>query len=124
MDVLEKVAAWLECLGICCATDSLQVSPGQVGLFPLGQEQLWRRADVVGNIRRRVRYSFLLRQVAVPGENIQQQLLFLQDAAAGQPPKLGENQSFLAQQGKLVKTAGTGLAVYELRLIAEREETV
>lgn len=79
---------------------------------------------MVGNTRCRVRYSFLLRTMAIPGADTAQWLLQLQTAAAEQPPALGENQQFRAQQGKFVKAAGAGLAVYEVRLIAEREESL
>ena len=124
MDILDVVRAWLEAHGFLPAVDSCGPNAGDAGLFPLGRELLQRRQDVLGNTRERVRYSFSLRQTAVPGEAAAKVFLQLQTAAAGNPPQLGENQLFRAEKGKLLKNASTGLAIYEVRLIAEREETL
>lgn len=123
MDILQIVRLWLADQGIDANIDNVQVAVGENGLFPLGQQVLQEREDVLGGIRRRVRYSFLLRHMAIPGEETAQKLLGLQQTATKNPPQLGENQLFRAERGKLQKNASTGLAIYELRLIAEREET-
>ena len=124
MDILETVRLWLAQQGIQASIDALQVSAGQYGLFPLGRQELWRREDVLGGIKCRARYSFLLRHMALPGEDAAQNLLRLQRTAGNDPPGLGEHARFLAEQGKYTKQAATGLGIYELRLIAEREETL
>ena len=122
MDILEILQAWLEIRGVLPQVDSCGTNGGETGLFPLGQEQLWQKEDVLGNRVRRVRYSFLLKKTAVPGEDAAKWLLQLQTLTAGQPPQLGENQQFWAEKGRLVKSTSTGLGMYELRLMAEREE--
>ena len=124
MDILEIVQQWLEKHGVLSQVDGCGVSAGETGLFPLGQEQLWLREDVVGNRVRRVRYSFTLKKTAAPGVDAAAWLLQLQELAAKNPPWLGENQKFWAEKGRLVKNTSTGLGIYELRLLAEREEIV
>lgn len=122
MDILEIVRAWLVAQGILPAVDSCGITPGETGLFPLGQEQLWLREDVLGNRVQRVRYRFLLRRSEIPGDRAANWLLQLQSTAAAQPPE-GFLQ-FRAENGRFVKQTGTGLGIYELRLTAEREETL
>lgn len=123
MDVLETVRLWLVGQGIVPAVDRLTVAEGDTGLFPLGRQVLWEKEDVLGGVRRRVRYDFLLRQMAIPGEDTAKKLLALQEATTNTPPDLGEGSQFRGVQGKITKKAATGLGIYELRLIAEREET-
>ena len=122
MDILEIVRAWLVAQGILPETDACGVTPGETGLFPLGQEQLWLREDVLGNRVQRVRYSFLLRRSEIAGEAAAEKLLQLQQQATKNPP--ATLAQFRAEKGRLVKNTGTGLGMYELRLIAEREETL
>ena len=122
MENFEMVRAWLREQGIAPDTDACGVTPGETGLFPLGQEQLWLREDVLGHRVRRVRCGFLLRRSAIPGQDAAKALLQLQEQAAKNPPA-GFLQ-FRAEKGRLVKHTGTGLGMYELRLIAEREETL
>lgn len=120
MDILEILRRWLQERDILPETDVCGVTPGETGLFPLGQEQLWLREDVLGNRVQRVRYSFLLRCRRIPGEAAAEKLLQLQEQAAKEPPR--ELKQFRAEKGRFVKNTGTGLGLYELRLIAEREE--
>ena len=122
MDILEKVRAWLVAQGILPEVDSCGITPGETGLFPLGQEQLWLREDVLGNRVRRVKYTFLLRRSAIAGEAAADWLLQLQEQAAKNSP--ANLLRFWAEKGRLVKNTGTGLGIYELRLMAEREETL
>lgn len=124
MDILEILQRWLEARQILPQVDRCGLQPGQTGLFPLGQQELSRREDVLGNVTRRVRYSFSLRRTAVPGQDSAAWALQLQQLSAGQPPQLGENQRFWAEKGRLLKHTSTGLGIYEIRLMAEREETV
>lgn len=122
MDILESLRAWLQAQGILPEVDSCGLNAGETGLFPLGMEQVSIREDVLGNRVRRMRYSFLLRRTAVPGQDAAVWLLRLQALAANNPPVLGDDQLFQAQKGRLVKNTSTGMGIYELRLIAEREE--
>lgn len=122
MESFERVRAWLGERGILPDTDACGVTPGETGLFSLGQEQLWLREDVLGNRVRRVRETFLLRRSAIPGQDAAKALLRLQEQAAKDPP--GGFLQFRAEKGRLVKMTGTGLGMYELRLMFEREETL
>lgn len=122
MEIFEIVRRWLQEQGVLPATDTCGVTPGQTGLFPLGQEQLWLREDVLGNRTQRVRYSFLLRCSAIAGQDAAGRILQLQALSIKNPPA-GILQ-FRAEKGRLVKMTGTGLGMYELRLTAEREETL
>lgn len=124
MDILEILQAWLCSNGVLPEVDRCGLNDGETGLFPLGQEQLSYREDVLGGRVRRVRYSFLLKKTAVPGMDAAAWLLQMQALAAKDPPRLGDNQQFWAEKGRLVKNTSTGLGIYELRLIAEREETL
>ena len=124
MDIFERVRRWLESRDVLPQVDSCGLTAGETGLFPLGMEQVRLRQDVLGNRTRRMRYIFLLRRTAVPGPDAAGWLLQLQDVAAKKPPVLGEDQRFWAEKGRLVKNTSTGLGIYEVRLIAEREETL
>ena len=124
MDIFETLLSWLQDNGILPAVDSCGVMPGQAGLYPLGVEMRETTKDVLGNVRRKARYTFLLRCIATVGEDAARKLLQLQDTAAKSPPELGENARFWAEKGKLTKDTGTGTGLYEIRLIAEREETL
>lgn len=124
MDIFEKLRGWLENQGILPQVDSCGLTAGETGLFPLGMEQVTLREDVLGNRTRRMRYIFLLRRTAAPGQPAAAWVMQLQEAAGKHPPALGEGQRFWAEKGRLVKYTSTGLGIYELRLIAEREETL
>ena len=122
MEIFETLLAWLQVHSVLPLVDRCGLQEGDTGLFPLGLEQVSVREDVLGNRVRRVRYSFLLRRTAVPGLDAATWAMQLQQLAAYQPPALGTDQRFWAEKGRLVKHASTGLASYEIRLIAEREE--
>lgn len=122
MDILEILQTWLQRNGILPTVDKCGLKDGQTGLFPLGMEQVSSREDVLGNRWRQMRYIFLLRATAVPGTEAAAAILQLQKQAANDPPQLGEKQQFRGEKGRLVKNTSTGLGIYELRLIAEREE--
>lgn len=104
------------------SVDTLGRRSGAVGLFPQGVKCLRLWEDLLGNRKRRARYSFLLRLHLPPGESAARNLLCLQLSAAFSPPEIGENQHFEASEGRLLKGGSEGLAIYELRLTAEREE--
>ena len=116
MDIYENLKTWLAQQGAIFDVDRCDRAMGSLGLFPQGMQELKTREDVLGNRYRRVRYSFLLRIVAPPGETTARRLLQLQAEA----PKAG----FTATGGSVKKAASDGLVIYELRLSAEREENV
>ena len=115
MEIFEEVKAWLEQRGVF-AVDRCGQLPGSMGLFPIGLEEQRRWEDVLGNRKRLVRYLFLLRLVAPPGEAVARLLLQLQQEAPG--------AGITATGGKLVKVASDGLGIYDVRLSAEREEKI
>lgn len=114
MDIYESLKTWLGQQGAIFQIDRCDHTPGSLGLFPQGVQELKSWEDVTGNRYRRVRYRFWLRIVAPPGEDTARQLLRLQAAA----PAAG----FSATDGAMKKAGSDGLAIYEIRLTAEREE--
>lgn len=116
MEILEEVRAWVVDQVGTAAMDSCGHQPGSLGLFPLGLQQLRKWEDVTGQKKRSVRYQFLLRLVAPPGEAAAALLLRLQQEAP--------RAALCAADGKLVKLGSDGLGIYDVRLSAEREETI
>lgn len=114
MDIYESVKAWVAQQVGQAAVDSCGHQPGAVGLFPQGVQLLRQWEDVTGLRKRLVRYRFLLRIIAPPGDDGAAMLLRLQAEAA----KAG----YAAIDGKLQKAGSDGLGIYEIRLSAEREE--
>lgn len=127
MEMLEKMRDWLGGLsfwqGELPEIDKLSAKPGSAGLFPLGQKILKSREDVLGNVHRLARYSFLLKKTAIPGLDSAAWCMALQQAAKENPPRLGQ-KDFYAQEGSLKKDTATGVGMYEIRLVAEMEETI
>lgn len=114
MDIYEEIKAWVEGVLGAADIDHLRHTPEAAGLFPQGVQVLRSWEDVVGQKKRRVRYSFLLRLILPPGDRAVVLLLHIQDQAA--------RAGYAAADGKLKKAASDGLAIYEIRLSAEREE--
>lgn len=122
-DILQVVAGQVQAL----AEGFLQVDdnapqPGNLGLFPKGRKLLWEKTDVLGNKKRRVQYSFLLRRQAVANEENARWWLSLQKAFAG-GPSLGEDTRYQAGKGQFTGKAG-GLGQYEMTLTVEFTEIV
>lgn len=122
MDILEIVRGWLDKQNLRYCIDRCPVEEGQWGLFPQGRRVVILREDVLGGFTCRARYQYLLKTPAIPGENTARVVEQLQLAAATAPPNLGARGRFTAHDGGLTKSAGNGLAWYEIRLDAEREE--
>ena len=87
MEIFDILLSWLQDNGILPAVDRCGVKPDQAGLFPLGVQELSRNEDVLGNIRRRARYSFLLRCTAIPGEDAARMLLRLLELGGDTPER-------------------------------------
>lgn len=120
MDILQKVHTWLDGnFGPVTAVDVLPLMPGSCSLFPIGQQQLACTEDVLGNKKRQLRYRFLIRWAAAPGTDAARRMLLLQQQALQKPPVLGAQQQFYAENGKLEKTASTGVGIYCALLTAE-----
>jgi len=116
MEIYETLKHWVAQQLGQAGIDRLGHGAGSVGLFPQGVQVLRQWEDVLGNRYRKVRYRFWLRLVLPPGETAAKLLLRLQAEA----PKAG----FSATDGTYRKAGSDGLAVYEIRLTAEREETI
>lgn len=129
MEILEKLRQWL--MGFPgwgdapLAVDTTGSEPGSCGLFPLGQELLERREDVLGGSVCRWRMVFTLRRTAIRGDS--GWLLAFQKWVQSQNeqrlcPVLGDEparEQLRAEGGKLVAPAKAGTACYEVRLTAE-----
>ena len=131
MEILEKVAAWLESFplwdGEKLTIDSIGPAPGSLGLFPMGVEEISRREDVLGNVAVRCACVFTLRRSACPGEDNARWLLDLQNWVMeqdrlGLAPKFGDDpktERIRAYEGKLDRSFQTGSGLYTLQLRAE-----
>ena len=103
--------------------DTTDPTPGSCGLFPLGSEELSRREDVMGNVKCRLRHTFLLRRVANRGEQAAAWLMELARWMGQQPPPtVGENPGIRGEKGRLVNPGQTGAATYEMGIILEYDK--
>lgn len=128
MEHLEQLIAWLKHFpqwGEWEPTvDDTGAEPGSCGLFPVGEEVLEQREDVLGNCRTRLRQVFLLRRKAARGMDAAAWLLAFsrwacQNAAGA--PVFGTRQKFRAEKGRLTNAAQTGTGMYEIKLTFEYE---
>jgi len=127
MNTLEKVALWVKSYPgwgeAELAIDNTAPAPGSCGLFPLGEEELQRTVDVVGNTRIRYRRTFSLRRVAVRGENAAKWLMDLGHwARTSTPPALGDDTVARATRGRLLTSVATGIATYDITISLEYTE--
>lgn len=105
--------------------DTTASTPGSCGLFPLGTEELSRREDVLGNVTCRLRQTFLLRRVAVRGEDAAAFMAELSRWFYEQPaPNLGADTRIRGEKGRLSSAGHTGTATYEMKIIAEFEREI
>ena len=129
--MLEKLKTWLVTFPQWgddpLHVDSTDPEPVSCGLFPLGQEELERQEDILGNVRLRCRQTFLLRRVATRQEEATRWLLAFQQwvqaqSREGKAPVLEDasgSQWLRAEKGKLSSVSQTGTATYEVRLVWE-----
>ena len=127
MDTLEQVAVWVKSYpgwgGAPLAVDNTAPAPGSCGLFPLGEEELERKEDVLGNARIRYRRTFSLRRVAVRGEQAAKWLMdFGHWARTAPPPALGQAPIARATRGRLLTSVATGIATYDITISLEYTE--
>ena len=128
MELLQSIKNWLVTFPLWgeqeLHMDTTAAEPDNCGLFPLGQEVLQTRQDVLGTTRQQLRYTFLLRRLALRQEDAAAWLLALQDWVRQQSlrqlaPRLGEHCTFRAEKGKLVSATQTGSGTYEVKIITE-----
>lgn len=128
--MLDKVTDWLRTFPGWEGT--LQVDyadhvPGNTGLYPQGMTELSRREDVLGNVKSRYCWAFLIRRAALPGEGNARWLMEFQNWVAeqdrmGLAPRFGDEpgqERLRAFDGKLHSRQQTGSGLYTVMLTAE-----
>lgn len=127
MELLEILKGWLVGFPrwgeVDLNIDATAAQPVSCGLFPQGMEELKRQEDVLGNVKCRLRQTFLLRRLALHQEEA---ALWLMDFAhwvrLQKPPAVGENTRIRAEKGRLLSADQTGTATYEIKLILEYDK--
>ena len=128
--MLEKMTCWLQPFPKwegSIQVDFLEGMPGNNGLCPRGVTELSRREDVLGNVKVRYRWDFLLRRNAVGAEENARWLLefqswVMEQDRLGLAPKFGDEpktEHIRAEEGKLESHAQVGSALYTVQLQAE-----
>ena len=125
--MLNQVADWIKTFphwGTQPLTiDLTPPAPGTCGLFPAGEEELSRREDVLGNTTCRYRQEYLLRRVALRGEDAAAWMLsFGRWARTVEPPAIGQETVAKATRGRLLTSVNTGIATYEIKISMEYTE--
>ena len=128
MTVLEKITAWLKTFPQWeenAGLDGMELTPGSIGLFPQGIEEIARREDVLGNVQVTSRFTMMVYRVAAgdgPAWMLALQQWVNQQSAAGLAPRLGdipEKEQIRAEQGRLSAPNQTGTKRYAVKLTAE-----
>lgn len=127
MEQLETLRLWLQSWPgweeMVLRLDGLEQRPGCAGLYPQGLEQRQWQKDLQGNVLCRLRLHLRLRLCTEDPEGWAGKLLRLQQwIMTERPPVLGclpQQEQVAAQKGRLVKSAGPGLWLYELPLWAD-----
>lgn len=132
MSELEKLKNWLLTFpgmeGCTVHVDSLPHTPGSVGLFCQGVEQLGESQDILGNRQVLCRSRFVLRRVSSqPAEEAAQWALALEgwvreQSALRLAPRFGcdpSREQLRAEKGRLEKTSQTGTDTYQVLLTAQ-----
>ena len=99
--------------------------PEESGLFPLGLQVKDRREDVLGNVRLRLRQSFLLRRVFPTGEAGAGWVMKLQNWLLQQAPQwecFGKRVHLWAENGHLVSSKQPGTGIYEVKIHVDYEK--
>lgn len=107
--------------------DYVDALPGSAGLYPRGMTEVSRREDVLGNVKLRCRWDFLLRRSIAAGEENARWLLRFQNWVAqqdllGLTPKFGDEpklERIRAFEGKLDSHKQVGSALYTVQLTVE-----
>ena len=124
---LQTFPKWEDALQI----DYLEAVPGNTGLYPRGLTELSRQEDVLGNLKIRYRWNFLLRKAACGEAEDAKWLMEFQNwvaqqSAAGNAPKFGDDprrERIHALDGRLDSRKQSGSTHYTLQLIVEFSKT-
>lgn len=132
MSQLENLKNWLLTFpgmeGCTLQIDSLSHTPGSVGLFCQGIEQLGESQDILGNRQVLCRCRFVLRRVSSQlAEEAARWVLELQSwvreqSALGLAPQFGcdpAREQLRAEKGRLEKTSQTGTDTQQVILTAQ-----
>ncbi len=134
MTYMQTLQAWLQTFPLWEDTpihvEYLTGIPGEISLFPQGQEILSQREDVLGNRYLSCRCGFILYRVAVgqqdQRENAQWLLAFQdwvrQQNGAGLAPKFGDvprDSRIRAEKGQLSVRKKSGCTVHAVMLTAD-----
>lgn len=126
---LNQVAAWVQQFPFwedqSLSVDTTPPKPGTCGLFPIGETEVSRKEDVLGNTHCRYRQEYLLRRVALRGENAAIWLMsFGRWARTAAPPAIGKDCVARAARGRLLTSVNTGIATYEIKISMEYTEVI
>ncbi len=126
---LQALAAWIKQFpqwgDQTLSVDQTPPKPGGCGLFPIGEEEIARSEDVLGNTKCRYRGQYLLRRMAIRGEDAAGWLMaFGRWARSANSPQMGENCVARATRGRLLTSVNTGIATYEIRISMEYTEEI
>ena len=126
-ELLNQVADWVQTYPEWgqqpLQVDMTPPQPGCCGLYPVGEEEIARQEDVLGNVTCRYRQEFLLRRVALRGESAAMWLMqFGRWLRTEKPPFSLENCVIRAPRGRLLTSVNTGLATYEIKISMEYTE--
>ena len=126
-EMLYQVADWIKTFpqwgDAPLSVDLTPPAPGSCGLFPIGEEEIERREDVLGNTQRRYRQEYLLRRVSLRGETAAAWLMaFGRWVKTATPPPLGADCIARALRGRLLTSVHTGIATYEIKISMEYTE--
>ena len=126
MEELTELKDWLQGFpmwgGAELEIDTNGAMPGDRGLFPAGQQVVYTKEDVLGNLTWRIRQTYVLRRMAPRGEEAAAWLLKLQQWVqenAHTAPRFGAQQSVRAEKGRLEKAAQAGMGIYAVSLTVE-----
>ena len=121
--MLNSIQNWLSGYLGQVQVDYLDSPTGSLGLFPTGCRVVTESRDVLGNIRRKYRCSFILKRVVSAGVSHFDHAKWLMDFSAwvhgSAAPQLGENTRWYTQNGRLQKVTKAGSAIYSVELMAE-----
>lgn len=132
MDILEKITAWLETFPLWDGgkprIDGIHPTPGSIGIYPQGVQEISHREDVLGNVETQNRLTLTVYRVSNGNSALAAHwLLALQDwvnrqNAAGLIPRLGDlpgRAKIQAFKGHLTSPAQTGTGRYAVKITAE-----
>lgn len=105
------------------SVDVTPPKPGTCGLFPVGETEVSRQENVLGQLKCRYRRDVILRRVAIRGEQAAGWLLdFGRWLRSQTPPALGDETCIKAEKGRLLTSVVTGIGTYEIKISIEYTE--